>query len=69
MQKKYIEKRFSFLNVPMIFRKRVRKSRGFGFESGEVFNQLHLGKTSLIFQKMKLKNPNRKVWNIANWSN
>lgn len=55
---KYVEKRFKLLGTAFIFRKRVRKSRGYKAESCGVFNALHLGKVSLYWQKIK---PSRKV--------
>jgi hypothetical protein len=55
---RYIEKRFKLLGTAFIFRKRVRKSRGYTYESTEVFNALHMGKLSLYWQRFK---PTRKV--------
>lgn len=55
---KYVEKRFQLLGTAFIFRKRVRKSRGYGYESTDVFNALHAGKVSLYWKKFK---PTRKV--------
>lgn len=38
------------------------KSRGFGIEKGKCFNQLHLGKISVMLEKRK---PVRSTWNLT----
>jgi len=68
MKKAYFEKRLTVLGVPMIYRSRVRKSRGYCIESGAVFHRIHFGKRSLLIQKIRLANPKRRVWNTFTWS-
>ena len=62
----YTEKRFKVLGVPMIYRKRVKKSRGYCLDTdipGACFNALHLGKASLYWSRI---NPCRKLG--GDWS-
>lgn len=57
----YYEKRTKLFGVPVIFRKRVRKSRGWCIDlnvPGTCFNALHMGKLSLFIGKGK---PQRKL--------
>ena len=55
---RYVEKRFKLLGIAFIFRKRIHKSRGYKYESTDVFNVIHMGRVSLYWQKFK---PNRKI--------
>jgi hypothetical protein len=66
--KKYFEKRITVLGVPMIYRSRVNKSRGYKIEKGEVFRSFHFGKRTLTVQLRKPKDINRKVWNVFTWA-
>lgn len=57
--KTYKETRFTLLGLPCIYRRRVIKSRGWGFETGTTFNMVHMGKRSLLIGK---KNPLKIIW-------
>lgn len=57
----YYEKRTKVFGIPVIFRKRVRKSRGWCIDTGvpgTCFNAIHMGRVSLFILKIK---PARKV--------
>jgi hypothetical protein len=63
----YIEKRFKVLGVPMIYRKRVKKSRGYCLDTdvpGTCFNALHLGKTSLYWERLTPVKPVGNTWDV-----
>lgn len=64
MSKSYFEKRITLFSVPVIYRSRVRKSRGYKLESTANFNMLHLGKRSLLVQR---RNAERPIWNAFTW--
>jgi hypothetical protein len=62
----YTEKRFKVLGVPMIYRKRVRKSRGYCLDTdipGTCFNALHMGKRSLYWERLTQVRPIGGQWN------
>lgn len=64
MSKSYFEKRLTVLKTPVIYRSRVRKSRGYKIERTDNFNMLHLGKRSLLVQRFSAKRP---IWNAFTW--
>lgn len=64
MSKSYFEKRLTLLSVPVIYRSRVRKSRGYKLERTANFNMLHLGKRSLLVQRFSAERP---IWNAFTW--
>jgi len=62
----YTEKRFKLLGLPMIYRRRVKKSRGYCLDTdipGTCFNALHLGRTSLYWSRLKPRKPLGGDWN------